>query len=164
MWTEAVYSGAGGKWGFTFSFVNCGSADLKVTEIQVFTTYHDPAANTTTDPQVVQTLQPNLTVKATKSGGFQSGRTAFSPPPRDASATSMLPKYYNDYPTITDGTIACQHTAVTPSDPGYPDCAKRLAHDGCFVRITYTQGGVLQPLLTLTFDDTVACAVVAGCK
>ena len=166
-WTEAVYSGAGGKWSLCFEFVGCDTAQIKVTQIDVYTTYHSPATNTALN-QLVHTFFPN-TVVGTNPVKYSNSKTAFSTPPKNGS-DNLLPEYYNDFlPTDTDKTIKCvakddNDPAVYPSDTLlYPDSCKRLRADDTYVVITYTiQGGT--QTLQLRMDDTVGCRVTAGCK
>lgn len=174
LWTDAAYSGAGGKWGFDFQFTNGCSSAAKVTSIEVFTTYHAPATGSTTD--AVQSLKPNLTVKAGASATYvgTGSRKAFDPPPMIGS-TNDLPRYYNDFSnadhpddTDNDGKILCvakdaTATPVHPDDASYPPCARRLLDDATYAVITYTIGSTAYTE-QVVFGSGVGCRVVAGCQ
>ncbi len=167
-WTEAVYSGANGKWSLCFDFVNCGTAEIKVTKVDVYTTYHAPATNTTAD-QLVHTIAMNTTVgtNATALNPVKlcSSKTPFDTAPA-GSGGDLLPGYYNDFlPSDVDGKIDCvakDGFPVFPADQLYPDSCKRLRADNTYVVITYTISGGTQTVY-LPMDDNVGCRVTAGC-
>ena len=171
MWTEAAYSGANGEWSFCFAFSNCGTAEILVTKIDVYTSYHAPATNTAVN-QLVHTINTSTTVRTNAHGAnptrLCTDKQVFTTPPKDGSS-SLLPEYYNDFlPTDTDGEIDCvakddNDSAVFPADPLYPDSCKRLRADNTYLIITYTMSGDTQTLF-LPMDDNVGCRVSAGCS
>jgi hypothetical protein len=69
--------------------------------------------------------------------------------------------------TNNEGKFRCvakTGSPVFPGDATYPPSGKRLAADSTFVTIGYTRvGSATVHQLSLTFDDTVGCRVVAGC-
>ena len=167
-WTEAVYSGANGKWSFCFEFFNCGTADITVTRIDVYTTYHSPATNTLAN-QPVHSFTENTKVGANATVSpvtCCTDKTPFTTPPKNGT-DNLLPDYYNHYPTIIEGEkIACvakNGPPVFPANPLYPDSCKRLRADDTYVMITYTISGGTQTLW-VGMDDNVGCRVDAGCS
>jgi hypothetical protein len=161
VWTDAIYSGAGGKWGFDIQFANvCSPTDIKVNRIDVVTTYQAPATNTTAD-QVVASFAPGLTLnQGQQPTKYVHNRGAFSPPPKNTG--SLLPEYYNSYPDVTGRKIPCMTTPKLPGDAGYPDCGRRLAADGTYLLVSYTIG-TNAFTLPLVMGAGVGCSVVAGC-
>ena len=173
-WTEARYSGADGKWAFCFAFSNSGGAEIKVTSIQTYTTYHSPAVNAMTTAQLVDTVSANLSVKATNTAAnpaeLCTDKHVFGfIEPTKSNGSSYLPEYYNDFPQVTDGKIDCvakndrQSPPVYPGDPAYPDSCRRLGFDATFVKVNYTVAGSTFSL-TLPMGNGVGCRVTAGCK
>jgi hypothetical protein len=165
MWTEAIYSGKNGKWSYVLAFDNCGTATMRVTAIQTFTSYHAPATNT--GDKLVDSIATNLLVTATGTT-YTSSKHVFQVVPRDAT-TSLLPGYYNDFPETgdseTNGEILCMDTPRFPSDGHlYPHSCERLLDDQTYLLISYTIGGVQQEPLKLPMSNTVGCRVTAGCS
>ena len=166
-WTEAVYSGGGGKWSFCFDFSNCGDGQIKVTQVDIYTTYHSPATNATVGAVYSKSMGVNVPVSATATNPVNTclSKTAFDIPP--ANATNLQEdQYYNDFPVIDDGQIACvakNGSPVYASNPLYPDSCKRLAADSTYVIFTYTgPNGV--SLVRVDMNDMVGCRVTAGCN
>jgi hypothetical protein len=165
-WTEAIYSGGGGKWDFCFEFSNCGDGAIKVTQVDVYTTYHSPATNATTSTVLSRSLNVNVPATATASNPVTQcmGKQGFAIPP-DGPNNLTEDAYYNDFPVIDDGAIACvakQGSPVYPSSPLYPDSCKRLADDSTYIIFTYT-GPTGVSLVRLDMNDLVGCRVTAGC-
>ena len=109
-WTEAVYSGAGGKWSLCFDFFNCGTADIKVTKIDVYTTYDSSATNNTAN-QLVHTIVLNTTV-GTNATAYQPGEVLQLQGRRSArlprtGRSSCCPSTTTTIPPDTDDEIDC---------------------------------------------------------
>ncbi len=165
VWTEAEYSGANGKWGFTFQLTNDGSVQINVTSIQVFTTYHAPATNATN--AAVLTWNSNKNINGGASLTVSEGRDQFSPVPAKPGDTNLLPGYYNNSAsTDAPKPICVKNTPVNFGDANYPYAADRLFADNTYVIITYTfiLGGTQTRSLRLDFTQQIPILVPAGCS
>jgi hypothetical protein len=148
-------------WSVVFAVQNGGPTDITLTQVELRTTYHPPAVNTSGVTLVdTSSLQGTQVVR----GASTSVRVSLVPkvnPPKDAGNRSLLPGYYNDFPAGV-GAAACNSVDTYPSDPGYPESCQRLAADGTFLTFSYTVGGQARTREVL-FSDAVACQVLGSC-
>ncbi len=170
VWTEARYSGANGKWGFTFRLTDTGTTQVKVTKVDVFSTYTSPATN----PRInapVHTWTTNTTINA----GAQvlvgvpttNGRDAFDYVPQSPTDNNLLPGYYNNLSGADEPKPLCVDApGALFGSPAYPDAARRLLQDNTYVVITYTYNlgsGTQTGTLRLDFTQQIPVTVPAGC-